>query len=224
MFLILCRFTNNVDIMNNKEEKRIISEAIKDNPLTIVDNGHGRGTPGKSSPDGRHREWEWTRRAARRLVGELTARGLDAVLLVPEDDDLPLRERCRRADALAAGRRAVLLSLHNNAAGDGTGWHGANGFSAFAAPRAGVDSCRLARIFVELARARGLCGNRAIPAEGFWRGNFAIVRDVAAPAVLAENMFMDNRADAAFLASEAGMERLVGLHVDALLKFFNSVQ
>lgn len=210
--------------MNNKEEKRIIYEAIKDNPLIIVDNGHGRDTPGKRSPDGRLREWEWTRRAARRFVGELAASGLDAVLLVPEDNDLPLRERCRRANALAAGRRAVLLSLHNNAAGDGTGWHGASGFSAFVAPRAGSDSCRLARILVKLACSRGLCGNRAIPAEGLWRGNFAIVRDVAAPAVLTENMFMDNRGDAAFLASEAGMERLVALHVDALLKFFNSAQ
>ena len=32
----------------------------------LVDNGHGENTPGKRSPDGRLREWSYTREIERR--------------------------------------------------------------------------------------------------------------------------------------------------------------
>ena len=64
----------------------------------LIDNGHGRETPGKRSPDGRLLEYAYTRSVARRIVSALTAQGYDAELLVPEQEDISLQERCRRVN------------------------------------------------------------------------------------------------------------------------------
>lgn len=187
----------------------------------IIDNGHGCDTPGKCSPDGLHREWEWCRRCASAIADRLRRHGVAAHILVPEQTDVPLRVRVRRANELAnAYPGAVLLSIHNNAAGSDGLWHGASGWSAFVAPKASAGSCRLARLLHAEAAARGLSGNRLTPPEGFWRGNFAICRDTVCPAVLTENMFQDYREDVAVLSSAAGFGDIVELHVEAVLKYF----
>lgn len=191
-----------------------------DKILVIVDNGHGAETPGKRSPDGRLREYDWCRKAARRLCGELGRRGVEAVLLVPEDADIALSERCRRARNLGPGRRAVLVSLHCNAAGNGKEWLGASGWSAFVAPEAGAESRHLAVLMTGVARRRGLLGNRCTPPCGYWTAPLAICRGVPFPAVLTENMFQDNRSDAAFLMSDRGLEEIVALHADAICEYY----
>ena len=66
----------------------------------FIDNGHGIDTPGKRSPDGRFLEYKFNREIASRIVSDLQDRGFDAELLVPELDDVPLAERCRRANAM----------------------------------------------------------------------------------------------------------------------------
>lgn len=63
----------------------------------ILDNGHGRDTAGKRSPDGRLREYAYTREMARRIAQDLKRQGIDVSLLVPEDTDVPLKERVERA-------------------------------------------------------------------------------------------------------------------------------
>ena len=42
----------------------------------LIDNGHGSDTPGKCSPDGRHREYLWARDVAQRLEKALTEEGI----------------------------------------------------------------------------------------------------------------------------------------------------
>lgn len=186
----------------------------------IIDNGHGRGTPGKCSPDGALREWAWTRRLAAELCRLLEERGIEAVRLVPEDADVALGERCRRANALAKGRRAVLVSLHTNASGSGAEWGAASGWSAFVAPGAGGDSRRLAALLWKRAQKAGLAGNRCTPAAGYWTAPLAICRGTVCPAVLTENMFHDNRLDVAFLLSDGGLDTIARVHVEALVEFF----
>ena len=41
----------------------------------LIDNGHGENTPGKRSPDGRLREWAYTRKIADRVMIEVGTRG-----------------------------------------------------------------------------------------------------------------------------------------------------
>lgn len=100
----------------------------------LIDNGHGRETPGKRSPDGRLLEYAQNRLLACGIVDGLTARGLDAALLVPEPTDIPLPERCRRVNEWCRqlGKDNVLLiSIHCNAAGPGKDWTTARGWCAY---------------------------------------------------------------------------------------------
>ena len=64
----------------------------------LIDNGHGENTPGKRSPDGRLREWSYTREIANLVVAGLRKKGIDAERIVKEDSDVPLSERCRRVN------------------------------------------------------------------------------------------------------------------------------
>lgn len=181
----------------------------------LIDNGHGEDTKGKRSPDGLLEEWRWTRLVAVLLAEKLAERGIEAVKLVTEDNDIPLRERVRRANAY--GRDNLLVSLHVNASSSDGLWHNASGFSAFVAPRASYRSRLFAEIVEKKAMEMGLKGNRA--RKEYSIGNFAMVRDTLCPAVLTENLFMDNRRDCEFLLSEEGIRRIVSLHLSAIIQY-----
>ena len=103
----------------------------------LIDNGHGENTPGKRSPDGQFREYAYAREIAEAVKNELVMRGYDAERIVRETIDVPLAERARRVNE-ACGRygraNVVLISIHVNAAGDGTEWRGARGWSAYTSP------------------------------------------------------------------------------------------
>lgn len=64
-----------------------------------------------------------------RNVSGLQQRGYDAILLVPEENDLPLKERVRRANAY--GPDSILISIHCNASGRGNEWRQPQGWSAY---------------------------------------------------------------------------------------------
>ena len=81
----------------------------------LIDNGHGYDTPGKRSPDGHFREYSYTRKIARRVVSELSDCGYDARLLVPEIEDIPLQERCRRVNAICDEVGTVNVILYAQA-------------------------------------------------------------------------------------------------------------
>ena len=79
----------------------------------LIDNGHGRETAGKRSPDGRLLEWAYNREIARRVVTALQSQNLYASLLVPEDEDISLAERCHRVNRVCSelGRLNVCLVI-----------------------------------------------------------------------------------------------------------------
>lgn len=56
----------------------------------LIDNGHGENTPGKRSPDGRFREYLYTREIAEEVVAELRRRGYEAERIVRENIDVAL--------------------------------------------------------------------------------------------------------------------------------------
>ena len=102
--------------------------------LILIDNGHGLDTPGKRSPDGEFLEATYTREIARRVVADLTDRGHNAQLLVPEPEDIPLSERVRRINThcnTLGKSNVILISIHVNAAGNGLQWLNATGWSCY---------------------------------------------------------------------------------------------
>lgn len=194
--------------------------------VVMLDPGHGVETPGKRSPDGRLREWEYNRRVARAVAARLAAAGVESRLTVDGDADMSLRERCRRVNDVcrARGKDSVLLvSIHCNAAGADGSWHSARGWSVFVAPGASAASRRLASALAVSSEAQGLAVRRPSPGTDFWTASLAVCRDTLCPAVLTENLFMDNRTDVDYLTSEAGFRSIVALHVDGVLSYLNKL-
>lgn len=75
----------------------------------LIDPGHGVNTPGKRSPDGSFLEYAFNRDIAQRLATSITSLNsltspyslmLSAQVLVPELEDIPLRERCNRVNRI----------------------------------------------------------------------------------------------------------------------------
>ncbi|MCM1516021.1 MAG: N-acetylmuramoyl-L-alanine amidase [Paraprevotella sp.] len=191
-------------------------------PYIILDNGHGCNTFGKCSPDKRLLEYKWARDMVQRIAKKLQAKGIAVHILVPETTDTSLKVRTQRVNQLCGQhgtKNCLLVSVHNNAAGGDGKWHNATGWSGFVAPNASSNSKRLAQLLYAEAVKAGLKGNRCVPASKYWVGNFAIVRDTKCPAVLTENLFMDNQQECGYLLSEQGKETLAQLHVNAILNY-----
>ena len=192
----------------------------------LIDNGHGRETSGKRSPDGRLLEYAYTRSIARSIVSALTTQGHDAELLVSEQEDISLPERCRRVNdwCRRLGKdNVILVSIHINAAGHGDRWMNARGWCAFTT-RGNTRADRLASCLYDAA-ARHLPGMRLrtdyTDGDPDLEKNFYILLHTAVPAVLSESLFMDNQADCAFLLSEEGQQAIVSLHVTGITAYLS---
>lgn len=187
----------------------------------LIDNGHGENTPGKRSPDGRLREWSYTREIADMVVTGLRKRGLDAERIVREDTDVSLSERCKRANAIykESGKKAILVSIHCNAAGSGASWMNARGWSVFVSNNASASSKKLATYLCEAAEDMKLQVRRPAPKQPYWEQNLAMCRDTNCPAVLTENFFQDNKEDVEYLLSAEGKRDVVQIHVDGISKY-----
>ena len=187
----------------------------------LIDNGHGENTPGKRSPDGRLREY--TRKIADRVITELRTKGIDAERIVKEMVDIPLSVRCRRANTIyrESGGNAILVSIHCNAAGVGSDWLPAHGWSVFISDNASTNSKKLAICLAEVAIQKEVFVRQPTPEQLFWIQNLAICRDTNCPAILTENFFQDNKEDVEFLLSEEGMRMVIQIHVEGVMNYLN---
>lgn len=197
--------------------------------IYLIDNGHGVDTPGKHSPDMRLREYAYTREIARRIVTALKEKGKDARLLVPEENDISLNERCRRVNAICkqyGSKNVVLVSIHNNAAGNG-GWYTAKGWLVLVDDAGSENAKRLAGLLFDEVEARKLKTRQAVASRKYYfyrecvggTKRLAILRGTQCPAVLTENFFQDNKEEVDWLLSEAGKQAVTDIHVSALLKY-----
>lgn len=182
----------------------------------MIDNGHGVTTPGKRSPDGKFREYKYCREIAREVVKRLKAEGYDAELLVPEDADISLGERCNRVNTVCGRlgtRNVCLVSIHNNAAGNGQ-WMSARGWEAWTS-KGQTQGDRLAECLydaaVENLPARFRLRTDTTDGDRDKESNFTILYRSRCAACLTENLFQDNREDVDWLLSETGREAIVRL-------------
>lgn len=194
--------------------------------VVILDNGHGKNTKGKCSPDKSLYEWQWTREIASRLYNLLLLNGIETQLLVPEETDVSLSTRVSREkkitqEAKKAGKETVLLSIHINAAGGDGKWKNATGWSGWIAQDASEKSKQLAQLLYAEAEKRNLKGNRCVPSTKYWTANFTITSDTSCPAVLTENLFQDNKEEVQYLLSEEGKRTIIELHLEAIKKYIN---
>lgn len=188
----------------------------------LIDNGHGFNTNGKRSPDGRLLEYAYTREISDMLVNELKKLGIDAERVVKEEFDVPLAERCMRVNKYNADN-TILVSIHCNAAGAGTQWLNARGWSVFVSNNASNNSKKLATALADAAKELGISVRYQKPNVNYWSQNLAICRDTNCPAVLTENLFQDNKDDVNFLLSDEGKRTIVKIHVDGIIKYISNL-
>lgn len=189
----------------------------------LIDNGHGSNTPGKCSPDGRLKEYAYAREIAIRLEAELRKKGIDAERIVKEEIDVPLSERCRRANEYKASD-TILVSIHCNAAGSGSEWMQARGWEAWTSTGQTkadklADSLYVAagRLLPDMKIRKDMSDGDADKESGFY-----ILKHTKCPAVLTENLFQDNKEDVGFLLSEEGKRAIVDLHVQGIVNYLNN--
>lgn len=190
----------------------------------LIDNGHGENTPGKRSPDGRLQEWAYTREIADMVVFGLRKHGIDAERIVKENIDVPLSERCKRANNIYRETRknAILVSIHCNAAGNGTSWMNARGWGVYVSDTASFNSKMLASSLAQVAISKGVTVRKQAPGQDYWVQNLAICRDTNCPAVLTENFFQDNKEDVEYLLSSEGKRTVANIHVEGIINYLNS--
>lgn len=181
----------------------------------VIDAGHGKETAGKRSPiwsDGSQLfEYEFNRDIAKRVWLDLRIKGFDAILLVPEQDDVSLQERCRRVNDICtrnSAKEVLLVSIHANA-GKGTGWE----IWHYPGSKAGEKYAQIfSDVFDELPYR-----NRGVKTEKFY-----ILKNARCPALLTENLFMDTETDCRYIMSEEGRAEIARLHVEAILKIIEA--
>ncbi|WP_277135106.1 MULTISPECIES: N-acetylmuramoyl-L-alanine amidase [Bacteroides] len=188
----------------------------------LIDNGHGKETSGKRSPDGRLKEYAYTREIADRVVIELQNEGIDAMRIVPEENDVTLSERVKRVNAF--GKEAILISIHCNAMGSGAGWMPANGWSVFVGNNASMNSRRLARQLAQAALNRKVKVRRPSPQDLYWTANLYICQKTNCPAVLVENFFQDNKEDVEYLLSEEGKLCVTNILLEGITNYLKEYQ
>lgn len=193
--------------------------------VILIDNGHGVETPGKRSPDGRFREYAWAREVARMACDMFQAEGYAARLLVPEERDVPLAERCRRANQYDK-RKSILVSIHNNAAGDGRRWMRARGWSIYTT-RGITEADKLAEAIWQRAAhvfrpEQVVRSYSSQPLGHDYEEDFYILLHSYMPAVLIEHFFQDNQEDVAYLQTAAAKAACAEVIVDGVKDYFKS--
>lgn len=190
----------------------------------LIDPGHGIDTPGKRSPDGLFREYLWNRQVADLILEGLVSAGVDASLVVTETNDVSLRNRVNRVNTICnrlGASNVLLVSIHANAAGNGSAWMNAKGWSCYTS-RGMTKSDQVAECLYDAFEAE--FQDRKIrkdmsDGDRDWEENFYVLQKSKCPAVLLENFFYDNREECAWMLQEETKKRIASAAVKGIIKY-----
>lgn len=192
--------------------------------LILIDPGHGIDTPGKRSPDGKVLEYLWNRQIADLLLDRFMIMGIDASLVVTETNDISLATRVQRVNKVCSkvgASNVILLSIHSNAAGDGSKWMSAQGWSCYTS-KGETKSDLIAECLYDAFEAE--FADRKIrkdmsDGDRDWEENFYVLHKSKCPAVLLENFFYDNRDECAWLLKDETKERIADAIVKGIVQY-----
>ena len=194
----------------------------------LIDPGHGRNTAGKRSPDGRFLEYKFNRQVSNLIVADLLDKSHGAQLIVPEETDISLPERCQRVNNFCrqlGPENVLLVSIHANAFGDGHEWTKPSGWSVYTS-KGRTKSDSLATCLAEAAKKYlPDMKLRADFSDGDvdYEESFFILRRTLCPAVLTENGFYTNEDDLRFMESQTGIRAFADLHVEGITEYLLSL-
>lgn len=190
--------------------------------MWLLDNGHGKASPGKRSPvlpDGRQlMEYEFNRDIVGRIMAGLDLLGIKYHNLVPEvEGDIELQTRVQRATAVVSALPKFYLSVHCNAAGATASWSPAEGFETwfYGASKKGLA---LASAFqAQLIKATGR-KDRGVRFHFPLDHAFFVLRKTSMPAVLTENGFYTNLDETKRLFNPEFRQLIAKAHIDAIVE------
>ena len=192
--------------------------------LILIDPGHGIDTPGKRSPDGKFLEYLWNRQIADLLLDRFIIMGIDASLVVTETNDISLSTRVQRVNKVCSkvgASNVILLSIHSNAAGDGSKWMSAQGWSCYTS-KGESKSDLIAECLYDVFETE--FADRKIrkdmsDGDREWEENFYVLQKSKCPAVLLENFFYDNRDECSWLLKDETKERIADAMVKGIVQY-----
>jgi len=196
---------------------------MKKNKLIIfLDPAHGEDVAGKRSPDGLYREFAWSRGICADLDLVLSALGYEVQFTNHSTKEIGLDNRRKYAENFKTDKHKLLLSIHSNAAGNGSVWTNATGVEIFT--KQGIDK---ADVFGELFfhAAKNWFPNikhRYATNELYGKdkeSNLFMTNSNKYFGVLIEWLFHDNKEDVRKLQNSTYNKALVDCIVDAVEAF-----
>lgn len=206
----------------------------------LLDNGHSSSkakniTPGKrtpylvcgAAPALSMYEGDFNRDVVKILENKLKESGYSVHIIVPEEEDVSLGERVRRANKLCqeyGASNCIFVSIHSNAAGNGRQWMSARGFSVHICQGASKRSELMANLLFNEAAIDGHFKMRKpLPNQKYWVNNFYVIKNTLCPAILSESGFYDNVDDATYLLTPESRENVAMYHYNAIVKYIQEV-
>ena len=174
-----------------------------------LDEGHGKSTSGKRSPDSSLMEYEFNRDVGRRLKAILERHGVEVIETVTDDTDVSLPERCNIANK---NNVDYFVSIHANADGTGYNWTSARGWEIYVVGKGGKAE-KLAKSIQESSRELGLKD------RGVKVANFQVLRDTNMPAVLIEHGFYTNKEECELLKTDEFRQKCAEVDARGILSY-----
>ena len=207
--------------------------------VVILGTAHRFREPGKCSPDGRLKEFMYSREIVNDLECKLKEYGIITFIDMWEAD-LPeslqsssvrterQRELSMRVNTVNSicdrygKENCCYVSIHVNASASDGKWHSGNGWQVCVSPQASANSKALAGYLFDEADGNTLIKTRQPkPRQKYWEQSLYVLNRTHCPAVLTENLFQDNYNDVEFLLSDLGRHSIERLHLEGILRYIN---
>lgn len=198
----------------------------------IFGTAHQKSILGKGSPDGKFKEYKYSREVVDAASAILRDMGYNVFIDI-QDDDLNLTQskelslRCKIVNELVKQYKdCIYVSVHVNAAASDGKWHDATGWEVYTSVGQ-TKSDKLATCLYNAAKNNMKDKKmRTDNSDGDpdKEAHLYVLKNTNCPAVLTENFFMDNKKDVEFLTSEEGFQAIVRLHVEGILNYIKDNQ
>ena len=193
----------------------------------ILGTAHQKSIPGKGSPDGKFKEYKYSREVVKAVSDILQSMGYRTIIDI-EDDDLGLSQskelslRCKIVNELVEQyKNCIYVSIHVNAAASDGKWHNGTGWEVYTS----VGKTKADELATCLYNAAKYNAQDKKMRTDYSDGDpdkeahLYVLKNTNCPAVLTENFFQDNKKDVDYLTSDEGFHAIVRLHVEGILNY-----